>query len=207
MTQTYTADWFDRHAPNWNRWLADFKGRPGLRALEIGSYEGRSAVWLLQNVLTDPSCVIECADLFDGDYLANFRANTAPWSGQVVEHHGRSFDALRTAQGPFDIVYIDGSHWAPDVLTDALMAWPLLKTGGVMIFDDYNWLSPEMEAQEPGPVMLWLMRTVGYHWRRASIRQAGPRTPKLAVDCLLKVLEGRYELLGLEYQVAVRKLR
>ena len=37
----------------------------------------------------------------------------------------------------FDFIYVDGSH-APDVaLTDACMAWGLLKQGGVMLFDDY----------------------------------------------------------------------
>ena len=40
---------------------------------------------------------------------------------------------------PFDLVYIDGSHQAPDVLTDAVLAFQLLKVGGVMIFDDYLW--------------------------------------------------------------------
>jgi len=34
---------------------------------------------------------------------------------------------------------VDGSH-APDVaLTDACMAWGLLKQGGVMLFDDYQY--------------------------------------------------------------------
>ena len=33
------------------------------------------------------------------------------------------------------IVYIDGSHEAPDVLTDAVMAWKLLVEGGIMILD------------------------------------------------------------------------
>jgi predicted O-methyltransferase YrrM len=39
----------------------------------------------------------------------------------------------------FDFIYIDGSHTAKDVLTDACMAWPLLKQGGLMVFDDYLW--------------------------------------------------------------------
>jgi predicted O-methyltransferase YrrM len=41
--------------------------------------------------------------------------------------------------GYFDLIYIDGSHQAPDVLTDAVMSFQLLKVGGVMIFDDYLW--------------------------------------------------------------------
>jgi predicted O-methyltransferase YrrM len=39
----------------------------------------------------------------------------------------------------YDFIYIDGSHIAKDVLTDACMAWPLLKQGGLLVFDDYLW--------------------------------------------------------------------
>jgi predicted O-methyltransferase YrrM len=37
----------------------------------------------------------------------------------------------------FDFVYVDGVHSAVGALTDACMAWGLLKQGGVMLFDDY----------------------------------------------------------------------
>jgi hypothetical protein len=33
----------------------------------------------------------------------------------------------------------DGSHRARDVLEDAVLSWPLLKVGGIMLFDDYLW--------------------------------------------------------------------
>ena len=36
-----------------------------------------------------------------------------------------------------DLIYIDGSHLAKDVLSDAILSWKLLKPSGVMIFDDY----------------------------------------------------------------------
>jgi predicted O-methyltransferase YrrM len=39
----------------------------------------------------------------------------------------------------FDMVYIDGSHETPDVLADAVLAYQLLRIGGLMIFDDYVW--------------------------------------------------------------------
>ena len=39
----------------------------------------------------------------------------------------------------FDLIYIDGSHQAPDVLSDAVQGVNLLKIEGVMIFDDYLW--------------------------------------------------------------------
>ena len=38
----------------------------------------------------------------------------------------------------FDLIYIDGSHQASDVLLDATLSFQLLKLNGVLIFDDYN---------------------------------------------------------------------
>jgi predicted O-methyltransferase YrrM len=42
-------------------------------------------------------------------------------------------------EGQFDFIYIDASHTAPDVLTDAVLAFNLLPVGGVIVFDDYMW--------------------------------------------------------------------
>ena len=39
----------------------------------------------------------------------------------------------------FDFVYVDGSHFAHDVLADACMSWQLLKERGIMVFDEYAW--------------------------------------------------------------------
>jgi predicted O-methyltransferase YrrM len=39
----------------------------------------------------------------------------------------------------FDIIYIDGDHTSASVLEDAILAWPLLKRGGTLIFDDFYW--------------------------------------------------------------------
>ncbi len=48
----FTSDWFGGHIPTWTRLFADLAGKPNLAFLEVGSYEGRSTVWLLGNVLT-----------------------------------------------------------------------------------------------------------------------------------------------------------
>ena len=42
----------------------------------------------------------------------------------------------------FDFAYIDGSHTAYDVLQDAILVHPLLKVGGIIIFDDFGWKDP-----------------------------------------------------------------
>jgi len=48
-------------------------------------------------------------------------------------------EALRgLTEGFYDWIYIDGRHDYDGVLQDFYFAWPLLKQGGVMIFDDYD---------------------------------------------------------------------
>jgi predicted O-methyltransferase YrrM len=59
-------------------------------------------------------------------------------------HRARSDRALPKllcdkGAGYFDMVYVDGSHQAADVLWDALLAFKLLRVGGLMVLDDYLW--------------------------------------------------------------------
>lgn len=211
----YSVDWFDHNIPHWRAWLAPLAGKPGLRALEIGSFEGRSTSWLLQNILTDPDSRIDCLDLFDsdigfGDYHARFRANTAAWKDRIREYPGRSYDSLKKLEGPYDLVYVDGWHTAFGAMADGLMAWPMLKVGGVMIFDDYLWV-PQSYGPPARPAW-WVRkweRLRGRDWRnRALLEQIESvklDTPKLGVDGLLATLNGHYEVLGTGYQLAVRK--
>ena len=44
----------------------------------------------------------------------------------------------------FDIIYIDGNHEPEYVLEDAVLCFRKLKTGGIMIFDDYGWGGPDL---------------------------------------------------------------
>ena len=39
----------------------------------------------------------------------------------------------------YDIIYVDGDHAAEAAFKDGVNSFPLLKTGGIMIFDDYLW--------------------------------------------------------------------
>ena len=185
-----THDWFTAHIPVWTRLLAPLAGRAGVRALEIGCFEGRATSWLLANVLTGEGSGVDCVDTFEGsdEYASmgvsmagvreRFEANVAPWRDRVSVHVGRSADVVRRMDGRYDLVYVDASHTAPDVIADAVLAWPLLPAGGVMIFDDYAWD--------------WFARP--------------ERNPRIAVDAFRACYAGRYQLLHAEYQVAVRKL-
>jgi predicted O-methyltransferase YrrM len=140
----FTKDWFTYHIPAWKDFLDKLQPK---RAIEIGSYEGRSACWLIENY---PKLVtLYCIDPWmDEDIESRFDANIAEaekTSGVSVEKiKSRSAPALielaRHQPSAFDFIYIDGSHTAPDVLTDAVLALQLIKVGGIIAFDDYLWL-------------------------------------------------------------------
>lgn len=150
----FTQDWFSRNLLIWREYLPEFVGRADLNVLEIGSWEGRSACWLLEQVLTHPTAEITCIDTFQGSLEnqslnpedlhaleARFDANMAKTgvANQVKKLVGNSAEILRSLPlNRYDLIYVDGSHIACDVLTDTILSWGLLKLKGIMIFDDYD---------------------------------------------------------------------
>lgn len=149
-TPVFSQDWFSHHIQNWDIWLHPLLGRP-VRALEIGCFEGRATSWLLANVLTHPEANITVIDTFTGseehaamgvdinEIFTRFLHNTKPWEDKVDIRVGKSRTQLRRLGGKFDFVYIDGCHEAFEVLSDAVLVWPMMNPGGIVIFDDYGW--------------------------------------------------------------------
>ena len=145
----FTFDWVSPHAEAWSRDLAHLKEKPGARGLEVGCFEGQSACWFLDNILTHPTSRLTCVDpfaipmdsvllrYFEGYFDHNVAASGA--GDRVFKLIGSSLVVLRSLQpAQFDFVYIDGSHRVGDVLQDAVLAWTLLRSGGTAIFDDYD---------------------------------------------------------------------
>jgi predicted O-methyltransferase YrrM len=132
----------------WEKSLAPYKGKPNVRYLEIGLFEGRSALWQLENILTHPTAHLTGIDLFRDPrysrysnykevFYSNLKASGFEGKAEIVE----GFSQVELRKLPlesFDIIYVDGSHASRDVLEDAILSWRLLKDGGILIFDDYN---------------------------------------------------------------------
>lgn len=194
VTAGYQYDWFTHNATEWPRLLAPFIGHPNLNFLEVGSFEGRSACWLLQNILTGDGSRLTCIDLFvdamGGEDEAmprvatpnqSFDANIAAIgaTARVDKLRGTSESLLRTLTfGSYDFIYIDGSHNAPYVLSDAVLSWYLLKVGGLICFDDYQW-APEFPALE---------------------------RPQAGIDAFMALYAGLFETVSIGRQVMLRKL-
>ncbi len=141
---SYTEDWFTNNISVWNKVLGKLRNKP-LKFIEIGCFEGRSSVWLLENILTHKESKLVCIDhwLHHNDKNKNvyktFLSNIEPWKNKVVVMKGYSREVLRDIKDrDYDFVYIDASKHSRDVLEDAVLGWDLLKKGGLLIFDDYT---------------------------------------------------------------------
>ena len=191
----FTKDWFHWAPEVWKQLIPMLPERKAF--LEIGSFEGRSAVWIIENMM-DPGDWIDCVDTWKGgeehstedmaSVEARFDHNIAvvlggPTYTERTRHvriasEGRDAENNRVYKYKttsteflgqkiafqmqcfkpsfvpvYDFIYIDGSHIAKDVLTDACMAWPLLKPKGIMVFDDYMWGNPRDILHRPKPAI------------------------------------------------------
>ena len=145
----FTTDWFTPHIPLFQKQLSTLVDKEHVQFLEIGSWEGRSACWILDNILTHPTACLTCIDTFQGSrehhnttgieerFDHNIRQTGSAY--KVTKLKGKSTEVLTTLPSRYyDCIYIDGSHIASDVLTDIIASWRLLKDNGLMILDDYK---------------------------------------------------------------------
>ena len=156
---SFTTDWFSGHISNWERAFRENVG-PSPRVLEIGSFEGRSSVWIMERLSTrHDGGELYCIDPWIGN---DFRTQTFDMSdaerrfdrnttiaksryGNVTLHKMRekSVDGcallLIESQSSFDMIYVDGAHSSQAALTDLVLCHYLLKSNGIMIVDDYLW--------------------------------------------------------------------
>jgi predicted O-methyltransferase YrrM len=218
----FTKDWFHWAPAVWEQLTPMLPERKAF--LEIGSFEGRSTVWIIENMM-NPGDWIDCVDTWQGGeehveehmdeaeqrfdynidavlggavteerteykfpYPVHTRyASPAPTEGQrkrlykykctSTQYLGSKLAGCVDNTNLFDFIYIDGSHTAPDVLTDACMAWPLLKPKGLMVFDDYMWGNPRDVLHRP----------------------------KLSIDAFTNIFGETAEIIHVGYQLVVRK--
>jgi hypothetical protein len=182
----FSVDWFWPRIASWKEHVVPrLQGVSSARWLEIGVYEGKSALWTLDNVLCGPDAKIYCLDPFDPElpylslwapnvnYETVFDANVNN-DERVIKVKGLSESVLPGLRGvKLHGAYIDGEHSKRAILFEAPLVWDMLLPGGVLIFDDYGY--KEMpEAKE-------------------------------AIDEFLSRPEVRHEILYLDFQAIVLK--
>jgi predicted O-methyltransferase YrrM len=147
----FSWDVFTLNIPLWRTLLEPFAGKPNVRYLEIGVAEGRSLLWVLDNILTHPTSRATGIDPFmvaghEARLRANIEKSSGPEKTRLIK--GFSQDVLPDLEpDSYDIIYIDGSHLAGDVMFDSVYTWRLLRDGGLVIHDDYNAGTKPAETQ------------------------------------------------------------
>jgi predicted O-methyltransferase YrrM len=189
----FSTDWFSHNIPAWTGIL--LRGKRPQKVLEIGSLEGRSAVWLIEHAIEEGGAIF-CVDTWRGSpeipvdmEEAKKRFHTNIGVARAIKPDIK----ISVCQGPsdavlpellasghretFEFVYIDGSHEAADALTDLCLAFLLCKPGGLICVDDYLW-------REPLHIL---------------------RKPKIAVDAFTNIFCERIDIVSVGYQVFVKK--
>src|SRR5512139_4290639 len=114
----FTVDWTSHNSPIWEKLFGSARNAP-VKILEIGSWEGRSAIWFLDYL---PHSKITCVDTFAGgdEHWAmtelpsiekRFDANLAPYADRCEKIKDTSHKALGNLgidRRRFNVIYIDG---------------------------------------------------------------------------------------------------
>lgn len=187
----FSADWFSRFIPAWTQLFQ--QAPPVTKALEIGSFEGLSSVWLLENILMHTRGKMFCIDSWEGGVEhkdvpmavveQRFRNNIElaldktgrKASVEVIKSTSHEAMVRLLADGhaqSFDLIYVDGSHQCADVLLDLTLSFMLCKVGGIIICDDYLW-------------------SLGPHGKEDLLNQ-----PKLAIDSFVNCFLRKISLLS-----------
>ena len=170
-----TTDWFSMRTPAWKWTIENHLPRSRVRnVLEIGSWEGVSANYILRNF---PDAKVTCVDTWEGsdehtegydmdEVERRFDRNVARFGDRVEKIKKASVAFFREDSGKlFDLIYVDGSHHFTDVLVDAFCSHKILATGGALIFDDYLWDNYSDPQDNPRRAINYFLRISGDRYR------------------------------------------
>lgn len=189
----YTYDFFSQNTFDWVNILREFRKRE-LNYLEIGSFEGNSALFILNNF--NPKSVF-CVDAWEQlskeegsnegyenipikNIENNFDENLKPYQGKFKKYKMMSEIFFKKNTFDFDVIYIDGSHLAEDVLSDCRSSWSCLKKDGILILDDFFWNNYDKIEHNPA----------------------------YAINIFLKEIKSDYKIICLsKFQLFIRKIK
>ncbi len=200
----FTKSWFNRVKASWDLIIPTHNAK---KILEVGCFEGAATTYLINQLDEKGGGEICCVDTWEGSdehrlskdeaiqVERRFHRNTQKCLSNasnvisLTSRKGKSVDVLPQLiaggyKESFDLIYIDGSHNAADVLTDAVMSFHLATSGALIIFDDYLWLGNELSEN-------------------SSLSR-----PKIGIDAFINCFSDRLSIIpGVPlYQIFLRKL-
>ncbi len=195
MDYEFTEDWFSENNPEkvvrqFDEFLSEFKDKPST-FLEIGSFEGMSTIWMLENILTNKDSRLFCIDAWaewTGDAFVRFVSNISKTGLKDKVHivKGDSSEELRIfPKEYFDFIYVDGNHDEKAVIKDAINSFRIIKKGGIVCFDDY---------------------LLGIRYPNSPGSKAMNGSAKKAIDYFIDTFKEEIEVMYKDYQLWIRKI-
>lgn len=137
------------------RWKPVLKeeDRP-INYLEIGVFSGQNVISVAKSFAKHPDSKLYCVDPWtDYDEYPEYKGiinnvynefiknmNNEGIMNKLSIHRDFSQNVVPKFEDEFfDIAYIDGNHETEFVYNDGVMTLPKVKSGGYIIFDDYDW--------------------------------------------------------------------
>jgi predicted O-methyltransferase YrrM len=172
--------------------------------LEIGSFEGLTSNYIVDNILSTEGkliCIDPLTDVYLNDNLSEldikrnnsdfvyFKDQYSRFINNVKEHLESNKielvrdlstnifpELIKNYKNKFDFIYIDGDHRSEGVYIDAINSFELIKKGGLILFDDYLW------------------------------EESNIQSTKIGIDKFLDEYSNNYRILIKSYQVLIEKL-
>lgn len=150
------------HQKRWKQRFG-FMEKTNNKILELGCYRGEMSKWFSDNLLDNQHSRLYCVDTWEGseeykknfknvkktfkneiekDFKDNIKKSKYPNKVKVFKNTTTDFfiTFLKKEKQPiFNLIYVDASHDARNVICDAILSFKALKLGGFMVFDDYEW--------------------------------------------------------------------
>ena len=152
-----------------------------INILELGAYEGRSAIFMLENFCKHKDSKITTVDWELNEAKETLEKNIQICDSNKLKYiEGNFFDVLPkllVEKNKYDLIYIDGGKESKTTIFQIILAWQLLEKNGILYMDDYEWgVNPLKEER-----------------------------PKEGIDFFLSIFKNDYELIFQNWQVAVIK--
>lgn len=167
MEYEFTRSWFQDVEPIWETIFKNFMPDP-TRIMEIGCYEGRATVWLMEHAFKGAGA-LHCVDPWQ-DYrelkhtsmtevehrwlrntgIAKQRFPKISLYQHKMPSHRFLAQAMLDEDAPYDFIYVDGAHDTANALTDLVMAFHCCRPGGIICCDDYlmDWGLPQTDLRK-----------------------------------------------------------
>ncbi len=154
MFQPERYETFLRENPGY-RWKPFLSEKDvSINYLEIGVFKGETIIDMSKSYCKHPESKMYCVDPWiDYDEYPEYKGkidiiyklfvenmNKENLWDKIIVHRDFSHNVVPTFEDNFfDIAFIDGNHESDFVYRDGIMVLQKMKSGGTIIFDDYDW--------------------------------------------------------------------